>query len=370
MPSPSYQPEPEKDLKGEELRTEQRPSDVASGQVRVFEDDLSAGRPSGTRRREERFVVGRVVTSVLALVGGATAGATWGPTAAGVALLLVCAAPRRRVSAVAAEFGAALGWVIFHGNAARWSLLGVASVALVLVVLARFVRGRLPGTEARSWGLGLGLSAVGALRLVPIPPLGLAVSWLVLSAWVLTSWLALFTEGFTPLETLRSLRSKPVRERMWGRGSVARNVLAAALATGADFLVFHSLLRLITPAFATLVGCVVGGVLNFGVNQRWAFDSRRTVPAAAMRYLWVSAASAAFNSIAVALALLDPNVSPVAAWMVARGLGFLGWNYPMQRDHVFAHGRGPAPEAVPPTSAYQPILMSDESAQTRRAGRW
>src|SRR5690606_31683391 len=125
-----------------------------------------------------------------------------------------------------------------------------------------------------------------------------------------------------------------VRERAFGRGSVARNTLAAALATSADFLVFRSLLVWISPALATLVGCVVGGVLNFGINQRWAFDANRPMAAAAMRYVWVSAASAAFNSAAVAVALLDPTVSPVAAWAVARVLGFFGWNYPMQRDHV------------------------------------
>jgi putative flippase GtrA len=318
------------------------------------------------KRVAERFLYGRLVASALVLALGAAAGASFGPGAAGLVLLAAALPPRRVVSVVAAEFGAVLGWLLFHSNPTRWSLFGLGALALFLLGVVRVVRGRLPDAEARSWGLGLGLTGVAVARLVPVPHLASAASWLVLSGWVLAVWLALFTEGFTPLGSLRQWRARSRRERMLGRGSVGRNVLAAAIATGADFLVFHSLLRWLSPAYATLLGCLVGGLLNFAVNQRWAFDSQRPVPAAAMRYLWVSAASAAFNSVAVALALLEPNVSPVAAWVVARGLGFLGWNYPMQRDHVFAHGRPELDGGL----RYEPAYAVDDPAQGRRAGRW
>lgn len=361
MPSRSHPPDPA-ELQGGRLQSQEP---LVSSEL---QEDSTRGRPSGTVRRrvQERFLFGRLVASALVLAMGCAAGASLGPGAAGVVLLAAGLPPRRAVSVVAAEFGAVLGWLLFHANAARWSLFGLGTLALFLLGVVRVVRGRLPDTEARSWGLGLGLTGVAVARLVPVPHVASAASWLVLSGWVLAVWLALFTEGFTPLGPLRKWRARSRRERMLGRGSVARNVLAAALATGADFLVFHSLLRWLSPAYATLVGCLVGGMLNFAVNQRWAFDSQRPVPAAAMRYLWVSAASAAFNSVAVALALLEPNVSPVAAWIVARGLGFLGWNYPMQRDHVFAHGRS---DLEGPLS-YEPVYVADESAHGRRAGRW
>ncbi len=309
--------------------------------VAFFERVLSWPRGLGLVQgaRAQRFVFSRLAASALFLGGGAAAGATWGPGAAGMVVLAAVVAPRHRISAVAVEAGAMLGWYSFHSSTPRWTLVVVGLLGLVLLITARTVRGRAPVTEPRSWGLGLGLAALWALEGVPLPQVGAAARWLVLSGWVLAVLLALFTEGFTPIRALRRWQPPSVRERVFGRGSVSRNVIAAAVATGADFLVFRLLLEWLSPALATLFGCVIGGGLNFTLNQRWAFDTSRPLPAAAMRYVWVSAASAAFNSAAVAVALLDPTVSPVAAWGVVRALGFLGWNYPMQRDHVFAHGR-------------------------------
>lgn len=289
--------------------------------------------------RVQRFVPARLGLSALFLGGSTAAGAAWGPGAAGLLVLAAVLAPRQRVSAVAVEAGAVLGWFSFHSSTPRWTLVFVGLLGLLLLVTARTVRGRAPATEPRSWGLGVGMAALWALDWVPLPQVGAAARWLVLSGWVLAVLLALFTEGFTPIRRLRQWQPPSVRERVFGRGSVSRNVIAAAVATSADFFVFRMLLEWLSPALATLFGCAVGGLLNFTLNQRWAFDTSRPLPAAAMRYVWVSAASAAFNSAAVAVALLDPTVSPVAAWGVVRALGFLGWNYPMQRDHVFAHGR-------------------------------
>lgn len=318
----------------------------ATAVERVLSGPRELGReglgPEGIARqaRALRFVPARLAASALFLAGGAAAGATWGPGAAGMVVLAAVLAPRHRISAVAAEAGAMLGWYSFHSSTPRWTLVVVGVLGLSLLVTARTVRGRAPLTEPRSWGLGVGLAALGALEAVPLPQVGAAARWLVLSGWVLAVLLALFTEGFTPIGALRRWHPPPsVRERVFGRGSVSRNVIAAAVATSADFLVFRLLLDWLSPALATLFGCAIGGLLNFTLNQRWAFDTSRPLPAAAMRYVWVSAASAAFNSAAVAVALLDPTVSPVMAWGVVRALGFLGWNYPMQRDHVFAHGR-------------------------------
>lgn len=312
---------------------------------------------------ERRFALARVVASALALVVAVLAGASGGPGAAGLVVLGAALLPRCRVSAVSTELGAVLGWVWFRPNPARWSLVGLGFVALVSLVAARSVRGRPSATEPRSWGLGFGLVALVAAGWIPVRQVGDAAAWLVLSGWVLAVGLALLTEGFTPLRALRPWGTSSVRERAIGRGSVARTVVAAGVATAADFLVFRSLLGSVTPALATLLGCVVGGAVNFTINHHWVFDARRPLPAAAMRYVWVSAGSAAFNSAAVALALIDPTVSPVAAWVVARALGFLGWNYPMQRDHVFAHRR-------PVSDGYGAPLPEPVVARyRRRAGR-
>lgn len=324
---------------------------------------FSGGILESEKRFAPRFARQRLVASALAFVAAALAGASGGPAGAGVVVLGSALLPRWRLSALAAELGAVLGWVWFRPSPARWSLVLLGGLGSGLLVAARSMRGRPPATEPRSWGLGLGLLSLMGIGWIPVRQVVSAASWLVLSGWVLAVALAVLTEGFTPLDALRGWRSFSL-QRAVGRGSVARTVLAASIATGADFLVFRFLLGSVTPALATLLGCVVGGVVNFTINHHWVFDAQRPLPAAAMRYVWVSAGSAAFNSAAVALALLDPTVSPTAAWTVARGLGFLGWNYPMQRDHVFAHrhpfGGDGSGELVP-----APV----ESRYGRRAGR-
>lgn len=312
---------------------------------------------------ERRFARTRLAVSTLAFVAAALAGASGGPAGAGVVVVGSALLPRWRLSALAAELGAVLGWVWFRPSPARWSLVVLGLLGASLLVAARSVRGRPPATEPRSWGLGLGLLGLMVIGWIPVRQVAEAASWLVLSGWVLAVVLAVLTEGFTPREALRTWQSSSLREQAIGRGSVARTVLAASIATGADFLVFRSLLGSLTPALATMLGCIVGGAVNFTINHHWVFDARRSLPAAAMRYIWVSAGSAAFNSAAVALALLDPMVSPIAAWIVARGLGFLGWNYPMQRDHVFAHRHAFA------AGHGEPLPAPVESRYGRRAGR-
>jgi putative flippase GtrA len=216
----------------------------------------------------------------------------------------------------------------------------VGSVVLVVLSSVRGQRGRTLAEDARAWGLGLGVFIAAAFEWASrrgavanaSPGTSAAVAWLILCAWFVAVSLGLVTEGFASQAS-----APPSLRAAAARGGVARNAAAAALATAADFMLFHALLRVAPPGMATLGGCALGSVVNFSINRSWAFDSRGPLTAVAWRYAWVSGASAAVNAAAVSLALLEPSVTPSVAWLVARTLGFLAWNYPMQRDHVFGH---------------------------------
>ncbi len=289
----------------------------------------------------ERMAITRMATNILSF--GVSAIGAWWFGAWGGALVLSFAAwlgQRKRASFVAAEVGALAGWVLVEPSWTRCLLVLVGSVVLVVLSSVRAPRGRALADDARSWGLGLGLFVAAAFEWASrrgavtsaSPGATAAVAWLILCAWFVAVSLGLVTEGFTS-----QVSGPPSLRAAAARGGVARNAAAAALATAADFALFHALLRVAPPGMATLGGCALGSVVNFSINRNWAFDSRGPLTAVAWRYAWVSGASAAVNAAAVSLALLEPSVTPSVAWLVARTLGFLAWNYPMQRDHVFGH---------------------------------
>lgn len=319
------------------------PTSVSDSGLPQWASEWSGAQSAELRRSgpELRYLPDRLALSAGLLAAGAALGASYGPWVAGGLVLASALLPRRRASVVAAELGAVLGFWSSQTSPSRWLLLALGSVGLGLLVVTRLFRKRSPSLELRSCALGIGLVGLAAIDWLPMPGVAGPVSWLLLSGWALSVFLALSTEGFVPVVTPRHEEVASMSQRAFGRGSVTRNVMAAAVATAADFLVFGALLRWLSPALSTLGGCALGAIVNFTINWSWAFSSGRRLPHAAMRYVWVSAASAAFNSGAVALVLLDPGVSPVVAWAVVRTLSFLGWNYPMQRDHVFLHGRYP-----------------------------
>ena len=128
-----------------------------------------------------------------------------------------------------------------------------------------------------------------------------------------------------------------------GRGSLARNAVAGAVATLADFALVSALVTWgrVSPPVATLWGCGLGGVVNFGVNRRWAFESSVPMRRSVVRYALVSASSALLNAGGVAgLLALSKLVYPApyqVVWWLVRGLVYAFFNYPLQREYVFVH---------------------------------
>jgi putative flippase GtrA len=123
-------------------------------------------------------------------------------------------------------------------------------------------------------------------------------------------------------------------------GQPIRGVLVNVVATGADFAAAGALVFLAgtSAAWATTVGCAVGGVLSFLLSRVWAFDAGGAWWPQIGRYAFVSAATALMNGGGVAL--LSALEAPfVVAWLIARAVVFVTWSYPLQRDFVFS----PAP---------------------------
>jgi len=223
-----------------------------------------------------------------------------------------------------------------HGTG-PWSLAGLSLV----VAGARTVA---PKASATSAAIARALLAA-ALVLAPVAA---AVAHIPPSAWAITAataWAAVHLLS-QARATLMHLDSNGVvrgyRLILSGKGGATRNAMAALTATAIDFALFSALVAVgCSPPLATLLGAASGGIVNFTVNRTWTFDASGSNRTMARRYIVVSAASAALNASMVAALLWIPDQHVTICWLVARGLIFLGWNYPLHRDYVFAHGGRP-----------------------------
>jgi putative flippase GtrA len=147
--------------------------------------------------------------------------------------------------------------------------------------------------------------------------------------------------GFAVIDFLKRLQ----------RRTFVRGALTSSLATAADFVAANLLHALKVPAaVSTILGCIVGGVVAFSLNRNWAFHARagrkRTQ---LMRFGLVWGGSALLNAAGVSL-FLTPDGHFTKAWLVTRGVVYLGWNYPLLRYFVFRPRRR-RPRAVDPAQA-------------------
>lgn len=134
----------------------------------------------------------------------------------------------------------------------------------------------------------------------------------------------------------QALSQTPPASGAFARGSIFRNLTSSSVATVADFALVAGLVAggLGAP-FATLLGCVLGGVIHFTLGRTWAFRGDLRTSEQAYRYLIVSGSSALLNSGLVAVLLLLPSMPYQIAWLLVRGAVFLTWNHPLSRDYVF-----------------------------------
>jgi phosphatidylglycerophosphate synthase/putative flippase GtrA len=237
-----------------------------------------------------------------------------------------------------------IAW-LYH---ATWPGL-VAVLALVGSLLVSYVR-------ARGEGLGADVK-VGLMQrpervvllgtsLALAPAIGeltgeiISADTVVIATVVFIAVMSHITALHRLLHTLRVLDARAPRSR-WRKLLPA--TVSALVATGADFGLVSVLVGAfeLDPAAATAGGCLLGGLINFSMNRWWTFRSKDAPALQAVRYTIVSVTSALLNSGGVALVLLLPLPDYRLAWLLVRGLVFLCWNYPLQRDYVYgAQGAG------------------------------
>lgn len=173
-----------------------------------------------------------------------------------------------------------------------------------------------------------------------------------LTVWALV-FLALAANATAAVRLVHVLRAlTPPEDKhpeafSFGPGGLGRNVIAAVVATAVDFTAVNILVSglSMSPGLATGLGCVVGGIVNFTINRFWVFQSGGAPLSEGSRYTLVSASSALLNAGGVAVAMFIPDLNYRIAWILVRGVVFLGWNFPLQRDYVFAQTPEPAEPA-------------------------
>ncbi len=148
--------------------------------------------------------------------------------------------------------------------------------------------------------------------------------------------LAVFTQ-FTALQRLLHVVRALSKTSVARVATIRRNVVAAAVGTGADFLLVLLLIARFqtVPWVATAIGCILGGALNYVLNRVWTFRSIAPPIGESVRYVAVSLSSALLNAGGVALFLLLPEFPSLIAWIVVRALIFSTWNYPLQSEFVY-----------------------------------
>jgi phosphatidylglycerophosphate synthase/putative flippase GtrA len=232
---------------------------------------------------------------------------------------------------------------------------------LVPVLLSMIGTGVVPYVRARGEGLGVLVKDGMMQRVERVMYLGAAVAlspvleaiafplerhpmhWLAVVALCALAITSNYTGVVRLLAVVRALKAKaglppePVRPLVQRLGL---SVAAAAAATGVDFAVALSLVWAgMGPFMATAAGCLVGGVVNFGLNRMITFRSRAAPLPQAGRYALVSLTSLALNAGGVSVLLSHPDVAYPVAWWLVRAAVFLLWNYPLQADYVFGDGR-------------------------------
>lgn len=226
---------------------------------------------------------------------------------------------------------------------------------LMPILLAFLGTSLVPYVRARGEGLGVNIRGGAMQRLERVLFLGVGVAlspileaaffpehkhpmhWLAVAGLCFVAIMSNATALSRFRALLTALAPKPKPGKRSNLSIFGFNALAGAIATGIDFAVVWVLVELLSlsPALATALGCVVGGVVNYSLNRVVTFRSTGAKVPQMARYTLVSATSALLNSGGVWLLTLHPELSYVVGWWLVRGVVYFAWNLPLQRDYVF-----------------------------------
>ncbi|MFY2556168.1 GtrA family protein [Corallococcus terminator] len=184
--------------------------------------------------------------------------------------------------------------------------------------------------------LGAGTALSPILEAVFWPTEKHPMHWLAVVGLVFVAIMSNLTAISRFRNLVKALAPKRVEARS-EKAIVGLNAAAGAVATLADFAVVLALVELagLLPAWATVLGALLGAVVNYSINRVFTFRSTAAVGRQLMRYAVVSGTSALLNAGGVALLTLHPQLAYTLGWWLVRGVVYFAWNLPLQRDYVF-----------------------------------
>ncbi|MCP3098333.1 GtrA family protein [Myxococcus sp. K15C18031901] len=184
--------------------------------------------------------------------------------------------------------------------------------------------------------LGVGTALSPILEAVFWPEEKHPMHWMAVVGLVFVAIMSNFTAISRFRNLVRALAPKRQEARS-GKAILGLNAAAGAIATAVDFAVVLALVEWmeVLPAWATVLGALVGAVVNYSINRVFTFRSTAAVGRQMMRYSVVSGTSALLNAGGVALLTLHPQLAYTLGWWMVRGVVYFAWNLPLQRDYVF-----------------------------------
>jgi phosphatidylglycerophosphate synthase/putative flippase GtrA len=230
----------------------------------------------------------------------------------------------------------------------NWVLLPVL-VAFLGTSLVPYVRARGEGLGINIRGgamqrlervlfLGVGVALSPIFEAIWFPEMKHPMHWLAVVGLVFVAILSNVT-AFSRFRALVNALAPPPKQpqKRSGWATVGLNAMAGGIATAVDFAAVLGMVEWgeFSPAIATALGCVLGGVVNYSINRLITFRSQGAVAPQLARYTLVSATSALLNAGGVGLLMLHPQLAYTLGWWLARGAVYFAWNLPLQRDYVF-----------------------------------
>ncbi|WP_338871714.1 GtrA family protein [Myxococcus stipitatus] len=184
--------------------------------------------------------------------------------------------------------------------------------------------------------LGVGTALSPILEAVFWPEQKHPMHWMAVVGLVFVAIMS----NLTAISRFRNLVKALAPKRQEARSEkaiVGLNAAAGAIATAVDFALVLALVEWMNllPAWATVLGALLGAVVNYSINRVLTFRSTAAVGRQMVRYAVVSGTSALLNAGGVALLTLHPQLAYTFGWWAVRGVVYFAWNLPLQRDYVF-----------------------------------
>jgi putative flippase GtrA len=121
-------------------------------------------------------------------------------------------------------------------------------------------------------------------------------------------------------------------------------VISSTAASTVDFMTLAALVGLahVAAGVAALIGCLLGGAVNFGLNRRWVFRARGpgSLGQGGRYFLFVVLGGAVLVGGLVHLAV-QQGAPVYAARLAVALLVLFAWNYPVSKHVVFREDRVP-----------------------------